>query len=210
MTFQNHASFPGVERRRDDDSRTLTVYRPCALEIGECLYPGLVRNVSEYGAQIEIFGDFEDGASIIYDDGVRGAIEGHILWRKGGLYGIRNVARASVYTERYFERGNSYRSIRIPVELASTAWIEGQAKSSVVSNISLSGAQIDGLIPADLKVGSLCTIKVASVGEVACTVRWVGPKSFGVKFSKSLNIKQLSEILNAVRQAKSASTALAA
>lgn len=195
MSYENFNSFVEEDRRREDDERTRTVFRPCALEVAETLYPGLVRNVSEYGAQIEILDDFDIGENIIYDDGVRGAIEGNILWRKGDLYGIRNLQKASVYTTNYFERGNSYRSIRIPVGLASTAWIGGHAKSAQVSNISLSGAQLDGHIPEGLTVGTLCTLRIDSVGEIGCTVRWIGTDTFGVKFSKSLTIRRLTEIL---------------
>jgi len=86
------------------------------VEVAEGLYAGLIRNVSENSPQIEILDNFKIGENIIYDDGVRGAIEGR------DLYGIRNYQKASVHTENYFERGNSYRSIRIPVGLASTAW----------------------------------------------------------------------------------------
>lgn len=202
MSYESFNSFAAGDRRRDDDERTRTVFRPCAVEVAEGLYAGLVRNVSENGAQIEILDNFKIGENVVYDDGVRGAIEGRILWRKGDLYGVRNSQKVSVYTENYFERGNSYRSIRIPVSLASTAWVDGLAKSALVSNISLSGAQLDGQIPEGLTIGTLCTLSIYSVGEVGCTVRWIGTDSFGVKFSRSLTIRKLTEILCESRNSK--------
>ncbi|WP_082836226.1 PilZ domain-containing protein [Croceicoccus bisphenolivorans] len=196
MAYHQHSDFQEiVERRREDDPRTQTVYRPCALEIAENLYPGLLRNISEHGAQIDVFHDLEVGDMVIYDDGVRGAIEGHVLWREGDRYGIRNSEKASVYTSRYFERGNAYRSIRIPIELASTTWIRGSANPFVISNISLSGAQISGAVPNGAEVGELCTVRIGKVGDISCSIRWIDNGCFGVKFSRLLTVRELTELL---------------
>ncbi|WP_164844052.1 PilZ domain-containing protein [Croceicoccus ponticola] len=182
------------------DIRTDTVFAACLVEVDDHLVSGLLRNVSQNGAQIEIDADLEIGSKIVYDDGLQGAVEAAIIWKHENCYGVRNSQTIGILSEYYFERANAYRGIRIPISFSTSTSVEGESEgeniNGKINNISLSGAQVECEGEVNFEAGRPCELKIRNLLAIDVYVRWSSGKMFGVKFSRNISINELVHLID--------------
>lgn len=178
----------GGERR--SGARHINIFKACAIECHGRIMPGMLRNISDFGAMIEIAPSFavEPGTVLTYywDSGEK--IIGQVVWRRDNRIGVRNAAESN-----FSSTPMPARVVRIPCDLPCELHVGGRKQNARVINISQGGLLING-VPA-LKPGTPVTVVVAGREFCNATTRWSREGVAGVRLAQPVRMAEMAELI---------------
>ena len=179
-----------------DEVRSKTIFRICVLE-ADTISIGILRNISESGAQIEVPSNFPKFGEFIYEHDLACAKRARIIWAHGNLRGVTDLEDISPRSGvSYFARDGACRALRLPVIVSSKSWIGEQAIRGDVINLSQRGACIahdGGMQVAEHSSGMN---KLGQMEPRPISVRWTGQKELGVRFEVPLSITEFANTVS--------------
>ena len=178
------------DRGRRSESRHRTVYRPCSIKLAEREVLGLIRNISETGAQIECSIDVIEGDIIRYSDGNCEPISARVAWSDQGRFGVQNLCASRRRPSRF-----NARAVRVGCELPCKIWKENQTWECIASNISQTGALVRGL--REESAGAPITIQIGELMIYNAQVRWAKDDRAGVQFPEAMPMRSIVRLLEA-------------
>ncbi|RKF21869.1 PilZ domain-containing protein [Altericroceibacterium spongiae] len=179
---------PANERR--EQPRHVSIYRPCCVQTASGACIGIIRNISESGAQVETPCHAAVGSEITYYWDGGPVIRAEVVWMKNGRLGLRHIA------EERQENGQPFppRAIRIPTDLPAILW-QGYRRCTVrVANISQKGVMVTG-VPSSMD-DTLLTVEVGDMSFANASIRWRDGYSAGIGFDKAIPLKDLMVLLS--------------
>ncbi|MXP26795.1 hypothetical protein GRI39_12190 [Altererythrobacter indicus] len=179
-----------ASNERRDEQRHITIYRPCCVETasGDCCI-GIIRNISDSGAQIETPCLAPVGSQLTYFWDGGPVFKAEVVWAHDGRIGLHNITVEEVAGAGHFPA----RAIRVPTDLPATIWHGSGCCSVRAHNISQKGVMVLGLSP--LIGNTLVTVEIGGFSFPQASIRWREGRKAGIGFEKSVPIKCLMEIL---------------
>lgn len=175
---------------RRSGARHINIFKACAIECDGRVMPGMLRNISDFGAMIEVAPSFviESGTVLTYYWDAGEKITGEVVWRRDGRIGVRNAREAN-----FGSSPMPARVVRIPCDLACELHVGGQRHKARVINISQGGLLLDGV--SALRPGTPVTIVVAGREFCNATTRWSREGVAGVRLAQPVRMAEMAELI---------------
>lgn len=197
LSVRNSGNISGYRDQRKQ-KRFISLFRPCCVEFQDQSYLAVVKNISSGGAQFCTELPLSIGDEITYYWDSRCRFSGTVVWHRGDNVGVRNHEICDDINAL-----QPTRSVRVPCEMLATMWVDGQAASCLVSNISLKGLCAFGI--DGIEKGKLVTVVVGGFVFQSAIVRWSKYGLLGLAFAAPMRLEELQELLEVNRDAKLAS-----
>ncbi|QYJ06467.1 PilZ domain-containing protein [Qipengyuania flava] len=163
------------------------VMRPCGIELGDKVLPGILRALSHQGGQIEVLHPIEPGTRIAYfADGDR-ALPAHVLWAERGLIGFRNL--------RPIQPRHSLRPrcARIPCSIPVEVEAGGGLHRARIVNASMRGVQLLDLPPTEFDTPLI--VRSEDGRSFSGVTRWHRAGRTGVYLRSAMGLPDLTELI---------------
>ncbi|MEM7688390.1 MAG: PilZ domain-containing protein [Pseudomonadota bacterium] len=192
-SMHSHVGENSAERRLH--KRFKTAFRASCVIIDGRPCMAMIKNMSRAGVMVHLDERLSEGDIVHYFWDERRIARARVAWSEGNLHGLDNDEEQIIFDKEF-----NYRSVRVPCVGEAEAWIDGARYRPMLVNLSLGGAQLEGL---RARVGALVTLRLCGVELTNACVRWSqsasagNPARMGLAFSRRMSASQLSGILSA-------------
>ena len=182
-----------VERRLH--KRFKAAFRASCLLVDGRAHMAMIKNMSRSGVMVELEHPLREGDIVHYFWDERRIASARVAWSDGRYHGLDNHEEQPIFDKEF-----NYRSVRVPCNGEAELWVDGALHRPNLVNLSLGGAQLEGL---RVRVGALVTLRFNGVELTNACVRWshgaspAKPARTGLAFSRRMSASQLSAILYA-------------
>jgi len=177
---------PREERR--SRRRMQTAFRPACIVTKGRIALGLLRNISQDGAMIEIDEKLNVGDRVAYFWDEQRLIDARVVRVDGNRYGLANDDE-----QRADEVDRRFRSVRVPCTVEADIWVGGEHHRARIANLSLGGMQAYGITA---RKGAPLTIRFAGIELCNACVVWSKGGRTGIRFEQRLSRSQLAATLS--------------
>lgn len=190
----NHSGADQADERRNAE-RSITVFRPALIRIGEFRSLCLVRNVSSRGFMAKVYSPILAGTPIEVEFGAGISAAGTVAWAKERQIGVKFDGRidvAAILTETGKRGpGNTVnRPLRLEIDAQGEMEHGGRVLAFEIQDISQRG--LKAKISVTLRVSDEVMIRVAGLDQRRAVVRWTRAGEVGLNFTRPLGMDELA------------------
>ena len=178
------------DSERRASSRPSARFQTACIEIDGISSIALMRDLSQDGAGFESDVPLTCGQPISYRWGNEDFFHGKVIWAANGRFGVQNDPDSPVYTPT---PGYAYRSVRIPVSLPASVYVDAVRHEAELVNLAHRGLCL--LIDQPVVQGSLATIRVGCNLLEAATIKWSDGYEKGIALAQPLSLREMSAML---------------